>query len=111
MIGSLFVKLYLVEIIRLYIYIILFVVCLLVLFVVVFYCLDHIMHMGRIYLYIHSLWPYYIYNSSMLAHQMPPRRDTRHNTAGGDNNGNGVPPYIHQVIEGQAQLIQLLTQN
>ena len=66
-----------------------FVVCLLVLFVVVFCWLDYIMHMGRIYLYIHSFWPYYIYNSSMLAHQMPPRRDTRRNAAGGDNNGNG----------------------
>ena len=47
----------------------------------------------------------------MLAHQMPPRHDTRRNTVGGDNNGNGVPPYIQLVIEEHAQLIQLLTQN
>ena len=92
-----------------YIYIILsyclLFVCLLVLFVVVFCWLDHIMHMGRIYLYIHSFWPYYIYNSSMLAHQMPPRRDNRRNAAGGDNNGNDVPPYMQQLLQGQAQLI------
>lgn len=98
-----------------YIYIILsyclLFVCLLVLFVVVFCWLDHIMHMGRIYLYIHSFWPYYIYNSSMLAHQMPPRRDNRRNVAGGDNNGNDVPPYMQQLLQGQAQLIQLLAQN
>jgi len=46
----------------------------------------------------------------MLAHQMLPRHDTRRNTAGGDNNGNGVPPYIQQVIEGQAQLIQMYSE-
>ncbi|XP_073355135.1 uncharacterized protein [Aegilops tauschii subsp. strangulata] len=42
---------------------------------------------------------------------MPPRRDNRRNVAGGDNNGNDVPPYMQQLLQGQAQLIQLLVQN
>ncbi|XP_073362399.1 uncharacterized protein [Aegilops tauschii subsp. strangulata] len=42
---------------------------------------------------------------------MPPRRDNRRNAAGGDNNGNDVLPYMQQLLQGQAQLIQLLVQN
>src|SRR3954462_10575652 len=38
---------------------------------------------------------------------MPPRRAPTNN----NNNGNGVPDYMHQLFQGQAQLIQLLTQN
>src|SRR3954465_9066360 len=37
---------------------------------------------------------------------MPTRRDPANN-----NNDNGVPDYMHQLLQGQAQLIQLLTQN
>src|ERR1041384_6276253 len=37
---------------------------------------------------------------------MPPRRDPANN-----NNANGVPDYMQQLLQGQAQLIQLLTQN
>src|ERR1043165_317972 len=37
---------------------------------------------------------------------MPPRRDPTNN-----NNANGVPDYMQQLLQGQAQLIQLLTQN
>src|ERR1043165_863581 len=37
---------------------------------------------------------------------MPPRRDPTTN-----NNANGVPDYMQQLLQGQAQLIQLLTQN
>src|SRR3954464_3791457 len=39
---------------------------------------------------------------------MPPRRAPTNNN---NNNGNGVPDYMHQLLQGQAQLIQLLTQN
>src|SRR3954466_7024786 len=38
---------------------------------------------------------------------MPPRRDP----TGNENNNNGVPDYMQQLLQGQAQLIQLLTQN
>src|SRR3954467_6419874 len=41
-----------------------------------------------------------------LPKQMPPRRDPTN-----DNNANGVPDYMQQLLQGQAQLIQLLTQN
>ena len=37
---------------------------------------------------------------------MPPRRDPANN-----NNANAVPDYMQQLLQGQAQLIQLLTQN
>src|SRR3954469_22511748 len=38
---------------------------------------------------------------------MPPRRDPTRN----ENNNNGVPAYMQQLLQGQTQLIQLLTQN
>src|ERR1041385_2982702 len=38
---------------------------------------------------------------------MPPRRDP----TGNGNNNNEVPAYMQQLLQGQAQLIQLLTQN
>ena len=38
---------------------------------------------------------------------MPPRRDPANN----NNNNNGMPDYMQQLLQGQAQLIQLLTQN
>src|SRR3954471_10968651 len=41
---------------------------------------------------------------------MPPRRAPT-TTTNNNNNGNGVPDYMHQLLQGQAQLIQLLTQN
>src|ERR1041384_2623435 len=37
---------------------------------------------------------------------MPPRRDPANN-----NNANAVPDYMQQLLQGQAQLIQLLAQN
>src|SRR3954464_9957102 len=38
---------------------------------------------------------------------MPPR----HDPTGNRNNNNEVPAYMQQLLQGQAQLIQLLTQN
>src|ERR1041385_1407573 len=38
---------------------------------------------------------------------MPPRRDP----TGNGNNNNEVSAYMQQLLQGQAQLIQLLTQN
>src|ERR1043165_2200799 len=53
-------------------------------------------------------FPSYILSKShlFLPKQMPPRRDPTNN-----NNANGVPHYMQKLFQGQAQLIQLLTQN
>src|SRR3954462_3457355 len=53
-------------------------------------------------------FPSYFMSKSylLLPKQMPPRRDPTNN-----NNDNGVPDYMQQLLQGQAQLIQLLTQN
>ena len=40
---------------------------------------------------------------------MSSRRNTR--ASGSGDNNNDVPPYMQQYLQGQAQLIQLLTQN
>ena len=42
---------------------------------------------------------------------MSPRRETRGSGAGNNDNNNEVPAYMKQLLQGQAQLIQLLAQN